>query len=147
MMFYQGHGTPRTSSPTGLCEICCFVCRGDSRIALGPSRTPVPTGFGENFDILIVGEDIILPCMTIPPSRRCRATSLCTREAFCLPSSAHLLTTNRGCAIENNLNRIPPRITFWVTLGGIYLILHNANGRFFIISNRFHPIHFKQLTH
>ena len=27
----------------------------------GPSRTPVPTGFGENFDILLVGEDIILP--------------------------------------------------------------------------------------
>ena len=27
----------------------------------GPSRTPVPTGYGENFDILIVGEDIILP--------------------------------------------------------------------------------------
>ena len=23
--------------------------------------TPVPTGFGENFDILLVGEDIILP--------------------------------------------------------------------------------------
>ena len=33
----------------------------------GPSRTPVPTGYGENFDILIVGEDIILPCLTIKP--------------------------------------------------------------------------------
>ena len=27
----------------------------------GQSRTPVPTNFGENFDILLVGEDIILP--------------------------------------------------------------------------------------
>ena len=27
----------------------------------GPSGTPVPTGFGENFDILLVGEDINPP--------------------------------------------------------------------------------------
>ena len=39
---------------------------------------------------------------TIPPSRRCRATSLCTREAFCLSASAHLLTTASGGAIEKS---------------------------------------------
>ncbi len=49
------------------------------------------------------------------------------REAFCLLSSVHLLTTNRGCAIENNLNREPPRITFLVTLGGIYLLKNFLN--------------------
>ena len=42
-----------------------------------------PTCFGENFDILIVGEDIILPCLTIPPSFSCEnATYLYTREAL-----------------------------------------------------------------
>ena len=32
---------------------------------LGQSGTPVPTEYGENFDVLLVGEDIILPpCLT-----------------------------------------------------------------------------------
>ena len=39
---------------------------------LGQSGTPIPTEFGENFDVLLVGEDIILPpCLT-----------QCHREAF-----------------------------------------------------------------
>ena len=36
-------------------------CRGDSRIALGPSGTPVPTGLIVFLDLMLVGEDIILP--------------------------------------------------------------------------------------
>ena len=45
----------------------CALCvkrksvMGEEFVKNGPSRTPVPTGFGENFDILSVGEDIILP--------------------------------------------------------------------------------------
>ena len=40
----------------------------------GPSGTPVPTGFGENFDILIVGEYTILPSFI--------KISLCFARAF-----------------------------------------------------------------
>ena len=57
-----------------LCGVIFLDCRGRrprrpvykiSFCLKGPSRTPVPTGFGENFDILLVGEDIILPsCLT-----------------------------------------------------------------------------------
>ena len=36
-----------------------LVVRGRSMNALGPSGTPVPTGFGENFNILIVVEHSI----------------------------------------------------------------------------------------
>ena len=54
------------SAPTGLCAFDIFDCRGDSRIALGPSGTPVPTEFGEDFDILPVGDDINVPCVRLP---------------------------------------------------------------------------------
>ena len=45
--------------------------------------TPVPTEFGGFLKLMPVGEDIILPHITIPPSFSCEnATSLYTREAF-----------------------------------------------------------------
>ena len=68
------------------------ICRGDHnvfgenlRLAKGSSagvqRTPLRVCARLIF--LVVGEDIILTCMTIPPSFSCEnATSLYTREAF-----------------------------------------------------------------
>ena len=42
-----------------------------------------PYRFGGFLNVMPVGEDIILPCMTIPPSFSCEnATSLYTREAL-----------------------------------------------------------------
>ena len=57
--------------PYRRCVVLSFLIVGDDILGVpsikisfclkGPSGTPVPTGFGENFDILLVGEDIILP--------------------------------------------------------------------------------------
>ena len=52
----------------------------------GPNRADMesaPTGLVVFPKLMPVGEDIILPCMTIPPSFSCEnATSLYTREAL-----------------------------------------------------------------
>ena len=50
---------------TGQVFFLCALCvkrksvMGGEFVKNGPSRTPVPTGFGENFDILLVGEHSI----------------------------------------------------------------------------------------
>ena len=70
---------------TGQVFFLCALCvkrksvMGGEFVKNGPSRTPVPTGFGENFDILLVGEDIILPLFMknlLHFARVCRAASL-----------------------------------------------------------------------
>ena len=46
-------------APTDVCVIIFLDCRG--RHPWRPVYKNIVTGFGENFDILLVGEDIILP--------------------------------------------------------------------------------------
>ena len=84
-------------SPLPICATFdVFACRGGVfppdffRVVEGAD----PYRFYLNFVVLPVGEDIILPCMTILPSFSCEnATSLYTREAFFWFSPYYLVSS------------------------------------------------------
>ena len=67
------NGSPRTSTPTGLCGVLYFDCRGDHRssviykISFCLKRTVGDAGpyrFGGGFDVLVVGAIQESPCLT-----------------------------------------------------------------------------------
>ena len=59
---------------TGQVFFFCALCvkrksvMGGEFVKNGPSRTPVPTGFGENFDVLLVGEGLAPPLLHVAMS-------------------------------------------------------------------------------
>ena len=102
-------------------------------------RLPCAKGAVSEADWGIVFGGIL--AITIPPSRRCRATSLYTREAFCLSVCAHLLTTNGGSANAKSRYGNKSISAFWLSFrtrgwgGEIFLFLTYIRKFFFLLGD------------